>query len=129
LFYSGHDTRTVHDKNNEAQKEILKDEMDREFFNKNANSNQEQQFLYNNENYLKYYIDISIGSVRYFLEKPNEEKLIQIGSKGNPVTKHFKKSVNEYFKDCPDLVLKISAKEFKIDDLPEIIEYYKNNCF
>ena len=42
--------------------------------------------------------------------------------------KNFKKSASIFFEDCPKLVEKISNKEYKLDQLPEIIEFYKVNC-
>ena len=64
----------------------------------------------------------------FFLEKHNQNKLILIGTKGNFMYKNFKKSASIFFEDCPKLVEKISNKEYKLDQLPEIIEFYKVNC-
>ncbi len=47
---------------------------------------------------------------------------------GNPLTESFKKVSMDYFKDCPSLVNKIKAKEFRQSDFIEIVLYYNNNC-
>lgn len=40
----------------------------------------------------------------------------------------FKKFAAEIFQDCPVLVEKIEAKEYKVKDSLAIIEYYNNQC-
>ncbi|TVZ55251.1 hypothetical protein OD91_0497 [Lutibacter sp. Hel_I_33_5] len=69
-----------------------------------------------------------IERIDYFLNKKTEDKLTLIGSKGNFLYKNFKKTASKYFGDCPTLVNKIQSKEFKLKHLPEILEFYKNNC-
>lgn len=40
----------------------------------------------------------------------------------------FRKDMAKYFADCPKLVSLIEGKEFRRNDLDEIVAYYNNNC-
>lgn len=73
-------------------------------------------------------LSIEIERMDYFLEKNNHNKLVLVGAKGNFMYKNFKKTASKYFEDCPNLVQKINSKEYKLSNLPEIIEYYKEHC-
>lgn len=42
--------------------------------------------------------------------------------------KKFKKLTNTFFKDCPELMKKITDKEFKKRHIVEIIEFYNDKC-
>ncbi|WP_179317479.1 hypothetical protein [Winogradskyella undariae] len=44
------------------------------------------------------------------------------------LTKSFRKRAMEYFEDCPVLKTKIETKEFKKEDLQDIIRFYNSNC-
>ena len=40
----------------------------------------------------------------------------------------FKKVVQSYFTDCPQLQDKVEKREFKKDDFEKIVEFYNQNC-
>lgn len=40
----------------------------------------------------------------------------------------FKKQASDYFSDCPALSNKIQNKEYRIDDIELIVDYYNRNC-
>lgn len=63
----------------------------------------------------------------YFLERHSE-------GRGNPVipythlSRKFKKSAKAYFQDCPSLVEKIQSKEYKREDVIEMVDFYNSEC-
>ncbi len=73
-------------------------------------------------------VTLEISRIDYYVKKTNEDKLLLIGSKGNPLYKKFKKTAAKYFEDCPILVARINEKEFQVKNIPEMIEFYKENC-
>lgn len=44
------------------------------------------------------------------------------------IIKSFKKSIQQYFNDCPELNVKIEKKIFRRKDLVKIVEFYNSNC-
>ena len=44
------------------------------------------------------------------------------------LTKSFRKKAMDYFKDCSVLKNKIDKKEFKREDLQEIVKFYNSSC-
>lgn len=44
------------------------------------------------------------------------------------ISNNFKKTALEYFKDCENVTDKIKKKEFWKKNIPEMVEYYNNNC-
>lgn len=42
--------------------------------------------------------------------------------------KSFRERAMEYFEDCPSLRTKLDNKEFKMEDLQEIVRYYNSTC-
>ena len=63
----------------------------------------------------------SYGTSKYILQKGD-------GKLKSPRGLGFKISMAEYFEDCPELVKKIMDKEFKKNDLDEIVSYYNRHC-
>ena len=59
---------------------------------------------------------------KYFLDTKELDVLSYIYS-----DKKLRKKANQLFKKCPELVFKIENKEFKMEDMIEIVRYY-NNC-
>ena len=51
------------------------------------------------------------------------------GTMVDPSTGSFRKKMREFFADCPVLVEKINNKVYKRNQIEEIIEYYKVNCY
>lgn len=64
----------------------------------------------------------TVVNPRYFIPSKDSEKLILIKS-----NKHLRKIAPNYFKDCPTLIEKIEDKEYKKNDILEIIQFY-NEC-
>lgn len=77
---------------------------------------------------MNFRIEIEIPSTDYYLLKKGEQKIIYIGTEGNIVRKGFKKFAIAYFKDCSILVEKLETKEYQLQNLPEVIEFYNNSC-
>ena len=44
------------------------------------------------------------------------------------ISNNFKKTALEYFKDCKEVTNRIKKKEFWKKNIPEMVEYYNNNC-
>ncbi|MFA5297478.1 MAG: hypothetical protein WC389_04645 [Lutibacter sp.] len=63
----------------------------------------------------------------FYVKKNGETEAIHLAS-NELFSKNFKEEASEYFKDCPQLVLKIQNKELKKRDLIEIIEFYNHQC-
>lgn len=58
----------------------------------------------------------------FYLKKEGETEMVLVRKLG------FKKTMLEYMKDCPLLVMKIKNKELKFKHLHQIVVYY-NKCF
>lgn len=58
---------------------------------------------------------------KYVLQKGNGELM-------RPRALSFKKDMAKYFNDCPELVTKIEKKDFRRDDLTEIVDFYNTSC-
>lgn len=68
------------------------------------------------------------GTVTYFYVcRQSDAEAFRITSFGN-ISKNFKKTASEYFKDCPELVKKIEDKTFKKDDIEEVVRFYNAHC-
>ena len=69
---------------------------------------------------------------RIFCKKPDMDYMVEIGHtlKGFGQHKMFRKIALELFGDCKEIADKLEAKEYKIDDIGEIVEeyneFYKN---
>lgn len=64
----------------------------------------------------------------YYTCRQNENGVFRIASKGT-ISRSFKKTASEYFKDCPEIVEKIQSKDYKKDDIEEIVRIYnKSDC-
>ncbi len=61
-------------------------------------------------------------SSNYYVKRKNEEYAIDIPSIG------FKMVSEKYFSDCDMLVQKIKKREFKKEDILEIVYYYNDYC-
>lgn len=66
-------------------------------------------------------------SVNFYVLREKENIATWLGSKDFVSVMNFKKRALEYFKDCP-IVLKKIKKKFKRKKIPELIEFYNNNC-
>ena len=111
-FYAGFDRRTTQEWMNDMRYENSTNSYFKFFGSFNMN----------------FGIDIEIPSTDYFLLKKGEQKIIYIGTEGNPIRRGFKKFAVAYFNDCSILVEKLDNKEYKLLNLPEIIEFYNNSC-
>ena len=63
----------------------------------------------------------------YYIAHGEEFEVSVITSLGS-LSKNFKKTASEYFKDCPVLVEKISNKEYKKDDIYDVVKFYNSKC-
>lgn len=67
------------------------------------------------------------SSVNYYVANGEEHEVFLITSLGS-ITKNFKKAASDFFKDCPILVEKINNKEYKKDDIYNVVKFYNTNC-
>lgn len=68
-----------------------------------------------------------------FMGSHNQVMFLKKGKKpvvfnNSNIFKSFKKRAMEYFKDCPALKSKIENKEYKQEDLQEIVKFYNSSC-
>ncbi|WP_300566057.1 hypothetical protein [Flavobacterium sp.] len=63
----------------------------------------------------------------YYVCHKLDTAVFRITSFGN-ISKNFKNTASEYFKDCPELVKKIEDKTFKKDDIEEVVRFYNTHC-
>ncbi|CAM3668332.1 hypothetical protein [Flavobacterium chungbukense] len=63
----------------------------------------------------------------YYVAHGEDFEVSIITSLGN-ISKNFKKAASEFFKDCPVLVEKINNKEFKKDDIFQVVKFYNTKC-
>lgn len=63
----------------------------------------------------------------YYVAHGEDFEVSIITSLGN-ISKNFKKTASNFFKDCPVLVEKINAKEFKKDDIFQVVKFYNTKC-
>ncbi|WJS95096.1 hypothetical protein NYQ10_01280 [Flavobacterium johnsoniae] len=63
----------------------------------------------------------------YYVARGEDFEVSIITSLGN-ISKNFKKTASDYFKDCPVLVEKVNAKEFKKDDIFQVVKFYNTKC-
>lgn len=67
--------------------------------------------------------------VYYYVGKSNESTVTDFQQPPNKYGKQWwRKLSQEYFKDCDELVRKLKDKEFKQNDLVDIVEFYNSNC-
>jgi len=74
----------------------------------------------------------------YYLSKDQENSVTYLHT-AKPNSRKFKKIAEEYFSDCPELMSKINANEFKAvefslkksqdDGIIQIVNYYNDKCF
>lgn len=70
----------------------------------------------------------SVTVSRYFLKRPSEDKLTDLGEY-SPIMNNLKEKVMEYFSDCKSLIEKLEAREFKVrEGLEKIVIYYNESC-
>jgi len=130
LFYadSGVDRRTGQEWMADSRNLIHINTFNNPNFSETVTLNYQSSYGYFYKNLYAPNFHIEIERIDYFLQKNNRDKLILVGANGNFMYKNFKKSASKYFEDCPSLVEKIFNKEYELDQLPEVIEYYKSNC-
>ncbi|WP_142786368.1 hypothetical protein [Changchengzhania lutea] len=73
---------------------------------------------------------VALGVVNeYYVNKGSGHEVIKIGN-DHPVfgKRHFKKNVNEFFKDCPEIIRKVKENEFRRREMVSIVDFYNENC-
>ncbi len=73
---------------------------------------------------------VSLGVVNeYYVNKGSGHEVIKIGN-DHPVfgKRHFKKTINEFFKDCPEIIRKVNENEFRRAEMVSIVDFYNENC-
>lgn len=62
----------------------------------------------------------------YYVGHGNSDQIETLYTRGLPFSKSFKKSMKNYFKDCPELLERIENEEFTKKNISEILSFY--NC-
>jgi hypothetical protein len=75
--------------------------------------------LYRETNFPRYSYYVGIGE---------SDQVEHIYTKGLPFAKNFQKTMEKYFKNCPDLIEKVEKKEFSNDELWAVLEFYNKEC-
>jgi len=83
-----------------------------------------------NDDYLKLYIYHYYQSGPGQYGGPSKAYLLQKGDSllKWPKNVFFRKDMVEYFSDCKELAEKIENKEYKDDDIEEIVKFYNSKC-
>lgn len=63
----------------------------------------------------------------YFIKRSQDDGLI-LFTGSTMYVRGYKKAVKKFFKDCPRLIEKVKNKEFKREQIVEIVQFYNNNC-
>jgi hypothetical protein len=63
----------------------------------------------------------------YYFVKNNEKKAHYLGMSGSS-KKRLRQKIKKYFNDCPTLIKKSESEEYKVSDIPKIIEFYNEHC-
>ena len=63
----------------------------------------------------------------YYINHEGESEVFKITSFGN-ISKSFKNTASDFFKDCPILVEKIQNKTYTKNDIEEVVEFYNMKC-
>ena len=76
---------------------------------------------------ITYYIDESVDEdynlfESKILKRENENKFTTFIGIG------FRKKTMKYFADCPELVERLEAREFRYNSLGEAVRFYNNEC-
>ncbi|WP_273568349.1 hypothetical protein [Maribacter halichondriae] len=72
--------------------------------------------------------NVSSSAKKDIYVKKNDEDTATYLSSLKLISKNFKETTTEYFKDCPNLVEKISNHEFTKYDMRRIVDYYNSTC-
>ena len=73
---------------------------------------------------------VSLGVVNeYYANKGSGLEVTKIGD-DHPVfgKRQFKKAINEFFKECPEIINKVKKNEFRRRDMVSIVDFYNENC-
>lgn len=66
--------------------------------------------------------------VEYSVCKNYSDLVTVFNASGLGIERSFRKKAAKFFKDCPELVEKIKSKTWRMKNIPEIVDYYNNNC-
>ena len=71
---------------------------------------------------------MSSNHSEYYICKEDKDVVITFNASGIFIENSFRKKSKIIFKDCPALLKKILDKTWKMKNIPEIVEYYNNQC-
>ncbi|TRO64525.1 hypothetical protein [Christiangramia sabulilitoris] len=70
----------------------------------------------------------SLNANEYYVNKGSGHEVIKLGY-DIPIKKgKFRRVVNEFFQDCPEIIEQLEDSDYKYRDIPDLVEYYKDNC-
>ncbi|WP_196895348.1 hypothetical protein [Aureivirga marina] len=71
----------------------------------------------------------SLTYIEYFIKKKGAlEGHAYVVKNFDLYEQDFREIVNRYFSDCPDIIFKVDAGVFRIQDYQRVVEYYNQNC-
>lgn len=73
-------------------------------------------------------VDANKIDYEYYIVKNNSTKAQFFGNTKLTSKKRFKEIVRKRLKECLIIIEKVENKEFTVKNIPEIVEYYNNNC-
>jgi hypothetical protein len=73
-------------------------------------------------------MSMSSNHSEYYICKEDKDVVITFNASGIFIENSFRKKSKIIFKDCPALLKKILDKTWKMKNIPEIVEYYNNQC-
>lgn len=68
------------------------------------------------------------SEVEYSVCKNNSDVVTVFSANGIGIERSFRKKAISFFDDCPEVIEKIKNKIWKMNDLPQIVSYYNNQC-
>lgn len=69
----------------------------------------------------------SFSFVKYFIKRKEDNGVTRFWEE-SIFSKSFKKAALDYFYDCKIIVEKVKKKEYKVDNIVEMVEYYNTKC-
>lgn len=71
---------------------------------------------------------LSLTRVNYYLGNGESYIVKNLYNRGLPFSKSFKKSIEDYFNDCPELITKLENDEFSKNNVFEVVDFYNRIC-
>jgi hypothetical protein len=73
-------------------------------------------------------VDVNKNNYEYYIVKNNAPKAIFFGNTESTSRKRLREIIKKRLKECLKIVRKAENKEFKVTDIPRIVDLYNKNC-